>query len=340
MNSETIVLCYPAKDEDLERIQAASPGSELVCSDQDRIRNDIMKATIFCGHAKKHPIEWQDVVEAGNLGWIQSSAAGLDHCLDSAIVDSRVVVSGCSGLFANQVAEQTMALLLAMIRNMPEFFAAQASRVFERKPTDTLHGKTIGIVGFGGNGRRIAEVLASIAGQILATDLFPEFKVPSFVRLMPSENQDELFRKCDVVIVTLPLNSMTRKSIGERQFSLMKEGSYFVNVARGAVVDQKALLNAIEQGRIGFAGLDVVDPEPPLPSDRIWSYDRVLITPHVGAQSHDRISLTTELFCENLRRFREGRTLVNQVDKELQIPRPENRVQINPQGEMVWPEMA
>ena len=92
----------------------------------------------------------------GRLQWIHSSAAGLDHCLVPAVIDSPIVVSSSSGLFADQVAEQTLCLLLAQLRNLPTFLRAQQLKQFERRPTDDLHGKTVGIVGFGGNGRRIA----------------------------------------------------------------------------------------------------------------------------------------------------------------------------------------
>ena len=335
MNLETVVLCYPVSDADLRKIELAFPNAKIVCSNQDRIGTDISEATVFCGHAKHRQIDWDSVVGNGKLRWIQSSAAGLDHCLAPAVIQSDIVVSGCSGLFANQVAEQAMALLLAMIRRMPEFSKAQSNRVFERRPTDTLHGKTIGIVGFGGNGRRIAALLKDIASSIMATDLFPDFECPDYVRLLPSKRQEELFHCSDVVIVTLPLTGQTARCIGSAEFSLMQSGSYFVNVARGAVVDQVALLEAIQSEKIAFAGLDVVDPEPPEPNDPIWEEKRILITPHVGAQSETRIPMTTELFCENIRRLRQGQILLNQVDKVLQFPRPEHRVRFDQNGKLL-----
>ncbi|MEM7455837.1 MAG: D-2-hydroxyacid dehydrogenase, partial [Planctomycetota bacterium] len=116
MTDRRIVTCFPLTGEQAELIQASADGFDVVVSSQESIAEDIMEADIFCGHAKV-PVDWKAVVEKGRLKWIQSSAAGLDHCLTPPIIDSDIVVSGCSGLFAPQVAEQTMALLFGLIRD-------------------------------------------------------------------------------------------------------------------------------------------------------------------------------------------------------------------------------
>ena len=332
MDSETVVLCYPASTEDISEIQQSFPGSQIVVADQNDIGQKIHSATIFCGHAKKNQIDWQEVVANGKLRWIQSSAAGLDHCLADSVVRSGILVSGCSGLFANQVAEQTLALLYGLVRRMPQFYRQAEKKIYERSPTDTLHGKSVGIVGFGGNGRRIAELLKDVAGKILATDSFPEFEKPGFVEVYAADQLDLLLQMSDVVVVTLPLTSCTRNLLGAEQFATMRDGSYFINVARGAIVDHAALREAIKNQKIAFAGLDVIDPEP-LPADSpFWEEERVVITPHVGAQSADRVSLTTRLFCENARRLFNGKRLFNLVDKELGFPRPEHRIRFDCNG--------
>ena len=129
---------------------------------------------LFCGHGRHGQIDWDQVVANGRLRWIQSSAAGLDHCLVPAVVNSDILVSGCYGLFCDSVAEQTMALLYGLMRGLPRFFRAGLKKEFVRQPTDDLHGKTIGIVGFGGNGQRIARLLQPLGNRILATDLYAD----------------------------------------------------------------------------------------------------------------------------------------------------------------------
>ena len=337
MIETNIVLCYPAQQADIDKIQAAFPGGNVIASEQTEIATNLMKADIFCGHAKV-PVDWEAVVQQGRLKWIQSSAAGLDHCLVEPVIKSDIPVSGCSALFANQVAEQTLALLMGAVRKMPTFYRAQAAKQFDRLPTDDLHGKSVGIIGFGGNGRRIAETLNGIVSTISVTDTFPNHEIPNFVSSHPSDAMDDLFSSCDIIIVTLPLTEQTNKCIGKKQFSKLKPGSYFINVARGSVVDQLAMIEALKNGQIGFAGLDVLDPEPPAKDDQLWELENTIITPHVGAQSARRIPVTTELFCQNADRFRNGQVLINQVDKRLQYPRPEHRPSVDSNGRIILPK--
>lgn len=332
MTTKTIVTCFPLDDSHVEKIRlTAKADFEVIVSGQDRIAEDLFKADIFCGHAKV-PVDWKSVVEQGRLVWIQSSAAGLDHCLTPPVIDSPIIVSGCSALFAPQVAEQMMSLLMGLVRRSPVFFKAQQIKEYVRRPTDNIFGKTVGIVGMGGNGHRIARVLKPMVGRIIGTDLFPDAceKIVSeqtVEKVYAADELDKVLPLCDVVIVTLPLSDANEKLLSDVQFSLIKAGTYLINVGRGSVVDTDSLVRALSSGHLGGAGIDVVDPEP-LPVDSpLWDLDNVIISPHVGAQSPLRVPSTIELFCDNLDRYRNGETLFNLVDKELGFPRPENRVE-------------
>jgi D-3-phosphoglycerate dehydrogenase len=217
---------------------------------------------------------------------------------------------------------------MGLIRRIPVFFRAQLQREFERRPTDDLHHRTIGIVGLGGNGRRIAQVLAPFRGQLLATDVFPAWKPPYVEKVWPADQLDQLLRVSDVVILCVPLNEQTRGMIDRHALSRMRRGSYLINVARGPVVREEDLVEALQSGRLAGAGLDVTEVEP-LPKDSpLWDLPQVLITPHVGAQSADRLDVTTQLFCDNFRRYIKGERLCNLVDKQLGFPRPENRLNV------------
>ena len=136
-----IVLCYPVGEKHIAQIQAAAPDWEVVNAGQERIDELLPTAEIFIGHAKV-PVNWDRVLDAGKLRWIQSSAAGLDHCLVPGVIESdEIVVSSAAGLFAPQVAEQTFSLLFGVIRRAPLFFRAEAKRQFVRLPTDDLRGQ-------------------------------------------------------------------------------------------------------------------------------------------------------------------------------------------------------
>ncbi|MCH2182197.1 MAG: D-2-hydroxyacid dehydrogenase [Mariniblastus sp.] len=326
MKSETIVLCFPVSEQEVRRIESSvGTGTKVLVSSQERIHEDIMEADLFCGHAKM-PVDWGAVVRQGRLRWIQSSAAGLDHCLTPSVAESSILVSGCSGLFADQVAEQALALTLGLLRGLPMFFRAQDRREYTRRPTDDLSGSTVGIVGFGGNGQRIAECLRPMAGRIVATDHFPGDAQVSGVEVLGAEQLVPLFSMSRIVLCTLPLTGGNQRVIGQDCFAAMAPGSYFINVGRGGVVDHSALQQALAEGPLAGAGLDVVDPEPLPPDHPLWAMENVLITPHVGAQSRWRVGSTVNLFIENIRRFRNRTPLINQVDKELGFPRPENRL--------------
>ena len=242
------------------------------------------------------------------------------------------MVTSASGLFADQVAEQTLALLLGLLRGLPTFFRAQQKREFIRRPTRDLHRTTVGIVGLGGNGTRIAEVLRPFKTRLIATDMFADEK-PTFVdELWPADKLDRLLAESDVVILCAPLNEQTQGMIAARELAQMKRGAILINVARGPIVVEADLVAALESGHLGGAGLDVTEIEP-LPADsKLWELPRVIITPHVGAQAARRADDTTDLVCENLRRYFAGRPLVNLVDKRLGYPTPAARRGETPHG--------
>lgn len=316
-----IVLCYPVESQHVAQIEAAAPDWEVVDAGQEGIAELLCTADIYCGHAKV-PVPWDEVVAQGKLQWIQSSAAGMDHCLVPPVIASDILVTSASGVLANQVADHTMALLAGSLRRLPVFFEAMEKREFIRRPTRDLHGATIGIVGLGGNGRRLAEVLSVFNTTILATDWFPVNKPPYVAELMPADALDDMLPRCDAVILAVPLNEVTRGMFDAGRIARMKEGSVLVNMARGPIVVEDALVDALESGHLWGAGLDVTETEP-LPEDsRLWTAPNLILTPHVGGQCKTRIEDMTNFFCENLRRYREGEPLKNVTDKELGFPFP------------------
>lgn len=315
-----VVLCYPVDASDCAQIARVSSRVEVCNAGQERIPSELLDADIFCGHAKV-PVPWDEVVAQGRLRWIQSSAAGLDHCLTPSVIASDIMVTSASGLFADQVAEQTLALMLGLFRGLPRFFRQQQQHEFVRRPTRDLHGSTIGIIGFGGNGRRLAEVLVPYRVRILATDLFPEDKPEHVEALWSADCLEDVLRQADVLVLCVPLNEQTQGMIDAKALSCMKPDAVLINVARGPVVVEADLITALEDGRLSAAGLDVTETEPLPPDSPLWDLPQVLITPHVGAQSARRVSDTTSFFCENLERYLEGQPLLNLVDKRLGFPR-------------------
>ncbi len=316
-----IVLCYPVESSHLAQIQAAWPEAEIVDAGQEHIANEISRADIYCGHAKV-PVPWKKVVDAGRLRWIQSSAAGLDHCLVPSVIASDILVSSASGVLAKQVADHTMALLAGMLRNLPTFFRAQQKREFIRQPTRDLHGITIGIVGLGGNGRRIAKVLKPFETTIIATDWYSENKPDYVDELLPPDALDELLPRVEVLILTAPLNKQTRGMIDARRLRMLPKDAVLINVARGPLVVEDDLIEVLESGHLWGAALDVTESEPLAQDSRLWEIPNLIITPHVGGQRASRIDDMTNLFCKNLQLYQAGKPLINRVNKQLGFPEP------------------
>ncbi len=316
-----IVLCYPVEKRHVEQIRKAAPDAEVIDAGQEQIAEMLPTADIFCGHAKV-PVPWEEVVRGGRLRWIQSSAAGMDHCLVPSVIDSEILVTSASGVLANQVADHTMALLMGLLRDLPTFFRAQQAREFIRRPTRDLHGASIGIVGLGGNGRRLAEVLSPFRTTILATDWFPVNKPEQVSELLPADALDAMLPRVEVLILCAPLNGLTHGMIDAHRLALLPPGALLINMARGQLVVEQNLVSALESGHLGGAALDVTEVEPLSPESRLWDMPNVIITPHVGGQSATRIDDMTAFFCENLSRFLAGEPLRNFVDKRLGFPVP------------------
>ena len=199
-----IVLCYPVEDKHIEQIAAVAPEAEIVDAGQSRIAKELFEADVFCGHAKV-PVDWDCVVRRGRLRWLQSSAAGMDHCLVPSVIESDITVTSASGVLAEQVAEHTIALLTGWCRSLPAFFRAQQRKDFTRLPTRDLHGSTVGIVGFGGVGRRLAKLLSVFKTRILATDMFPLDKPEYVEALWPADRLSDLLVASDFVVLCPPL---------------------------------------------------------------------------------------------------------------------------------------
>jgi D-3-phosphoglycerate dehydrogenase len=320
-----LVVCFretPVDARHIDRIAATWPGVNIINTDQKGIVKALFEADYFCGHAKV-PVPWDDIVAAGRLRWVQSSAAGMDWLLVPSVIASEITITTASGVLADQVSEHGLALTLAWHRNLGAFILDQFTasgnpdyRRFKRKPTRDLTEKTVGIVGFGGVGRRFSEVVRPFARRILATDLYPENRPAHVDELWPADRLDDLLRQADVVFLSLPLCTETRGIIDRTRLAAMKEGALLVNMARGPLVDSDALAEAIASGHLAGAVMDVTSPEP-LPADHpLWNFPQVLITPHVGGQIRWRFDDVCDIFCENVRRYSAGEPLINRLSPE------------------------
>ncbi len=258
---------------------------------------------------------------APRLRWVHANASGVNRYLYPAFRDGDVILTSAKGLVGNPLADHAFALLLALTRQLAASVrlgaGAWGERLALRRREIELEGLAMGIVGFGGTGRAIARRAAAFGMECRAVDREPVPGSPEVARVQTMQGFPELLEHSDVVSICCPLTEETGHLFDAAAFERMKPTALLVNVTRGEIVDGDALVEALRQGQIAGAGLDVA-PEEPLPADHaLWTLDNVVMTPHTAGASQLRAARNVDRFCENLVRLRRGEPLAGRVDKAL-----------------------
>ena len=258
--------------------------------------------------------------EAKELKWVHATASGVDGYLFDEFKNADIPLTGEKGLVGPHLADHAFALLLALARSLKPAMQlkgeAWGGRVPMRRAAFELSGLTMGIVGFGGTGRAIAERANGFGMNLRAVDALAVRGTPIAPVIGSMKQLDTLLTKSDVVAVCTPLTAETHHMFNRETIAKMKPGSVLVNVTRGEIIELEALIEAVESGHLRGAALDVVEGEP-LPADhRVFEIDNIVMTPHTAGASQLRAGRNIERFCENLRRYRGNRELVGQVDKQ------------------------
>jgi phosphoglycerate dehydrogenase-like enzyme len=256
------------------------------------------------------------------LRWIHSPAAGVGAMLFPEMVSSSVVMTNSRGNSSVTIAEHVIAVTLSLFRDLPLAQRRQAERVWAQNEFDTgaairtLRGARVLVVGLGSIGSETARLAIAFGAEVVGLRRRPELDGPDGIVsvLSPDALHDELPR-ADLVVLAAPQTSGTWHLIGDRELSLMKRDAILVNVSRGKLVDEAALVRALDVRRLRGAALDVFEHEPLDPASPLWGRPDVLITPHVSGFHAGYWPDATRLFAENLRRFEAGQPLENLVDK-------------------------
>lgn len=270
------------------------------------------------------------------LRWIQFHFAGVDHVVDRALLHAdEVMVTTLSGAAASQMAEYAMMAILALGRKALDMVEdRQAKRWaedrYERFSPKDLRDSTVGVLGYGSVGREVARLAKAFGAKVLATkrDLMapaesdyrleglgdPEGDLAD--RLYPPEATGSMLSECDFAVVTVPLTAQTRGMVNDKILKRMPKGAYLVDVSRGGVVDHGALVEALNEGRLGGAALDVFPVEPLPETSPLWEMPNVLISPHVAGASPRYAEQAVDLFAANLRRYLADQPLLNLYQSE------------------------
>jgi len=315
MKSNYKVLIYYHIPEYVDRFQRLlREGREdiqlLVCKNKEQINQVIDKGDIiFSGYT--FPVDL--ISKAGNLKWIQSMSAGVENYARSKLIPPNVIITKIKGIFGPIMSEYVVGYILAITQNMKKVFHNQKKRHWQPFVVDSVRHKTVGVMGLGSVGAYIAYQVYLMGAVVIALEE-QEKRLPYVSQEYPVTEIEEFLGRSDFVVVTVPLTDATEGTIGEKEFKMMKKSAYLINVSRGPLVQERALLKALKQGSIAGAVLDVFNEEP-LPKDHeLWNLDNVVITPHIsGPDIPEEIA---KLFLENLKRFEEGKKLVGAVDRE------------------------
>ncbi len=334
MDEILVLITVSFPEEMLERIRALSPRLNIVIHPAETLEEfpqDILPEVEILYTSIVLP----DPEDVPKLKWVQSDYAGIDHIAGHAIVNSDVKVSTLSGVTASVVAEYVVMSMLSLGHKLPLMMADKSAKIWEedkwKKFTPfELRGSTVGVVGYGSVGRQVARVCKAMGASILVVkkDLKnlkdegfriegtgdPDAELAD--RIYPPQAVGSMSELCDFLVITLPLTRETRGLIDTKVFGKMPGGSYLIDVSRGGVVDHGALVEALNDGNLAGAALDVYPVEPLPSSSPLWEMENVILSPHISGSTVRYRELALDLFVENMQRYLSEQPLLNEFNVE------------------------
>ena len=250
--------------------------------------------------------------------WVHSRAAGLDNSLFPELVQSSVPLTNGTGVFSQALGEFALAAILYFAKDFPRMLRNQKAGRWEQFLVDEIAGQTVGIVGYGDIGRAVASRAHAMGMRVLALKRHAPASADPFIAqfFMPGDLA-AMLAQCDYVVVSAPLTPETHHMIDEAAFAAMKSSAVIINIGRGPVIDQAAMVRALTDGRIRGAGLDVFEQEPIPDGDPIYKFENVLVSPHCADQTKTWLKHAMDFFLQQYTRFTAGQPLENVVDKHL-----------------------
>lgn len=333
------ILSARIRAQDLERIRAAAPGSRIVNLSVEGLADGPVDdvEVLLRGWLVAEAFD-RLLVRAPHLTWVHSATSGVERALTPAALARDVLVTNARGVFSRPIAEHVLLMILAVSRHLPQLLELQRERTWQPLEGRELRELTVGIVGYGSLGRSVASLASAFGARVIAMrrrpdaaearpardsaaagavgpddgDVFP-FE-PRLDRLVGPDRLRELLAESDVVVLAAPLTTETDGMIDEAAVAAMKRDAWLINVARGRLIDDTALIRALRENRIGGAALDTFRDEPLPQGSPYWELPNVILTPHTAWSSARVLDRSVDLFCDNLVRFSRGEPLRNVVD--------------------------
>ncbi|OFW03734.1 MAG: hypothetical protein A3H96_04375 [Acidobacteria bacterium RIFCSPLOWO2_02_FULL_67_36] len=305
---------------EVERLRREFPAHTWLHALSDEQALDLIPAADVAFTSELRPAQFE---RAARLKWVHSAAAGVGSMLFPAMVDSPAVMTNSRGISADTIAEHVLAVTLAMFRKLPLAMRSQMSRYWAQDDAlkapaiRRIAGARVLVIGLGAIGGATAWRMAALGAEVTGIRRDVSRPLPEGVtRTEPPDRLCAALPDAEVVVVAAPLTPRTRHMIGARELAAMRPGALLVNVSRGKLVDEGALVAALVAGKIGGAALDVFEHEPLSTDSPLWTLPDVLITPHMSGFRPDHWRAVTDLFMDNLRRYERKEALRNVVDKQ------------------------
>jgi phosphoglycerate dehydrogenase-like enzyme len=301
-----------------ERIRVRWPEMRVVHLPRyDHIAEELPDSDIFVGFSLRP----EQFAVARKLKWLHSTAAGVGQLMYPELRESGIELTNASGVHRIPMAEHILGVLIALARRFPDCMRYQEQSHWAQqelwnaavRPRE-LRGQILLFIGFGAIGREVAKIIRPLGVRVWAVTRSGRDEEGLGEQVFPATKLDEALPQADFVVLAAPETPETRGMMGAREFALMKPSAYFMNVSRGALVDEPALISALERKAIAGAALDVTSREPLPPESPLWKLENAFITPHMSAVSEHLWERQTDLLMENLERWFAGRELLNRVD--------------------------
>ncbi len=274
-------------------------------------------ADIILSWGAKRDVMEQLLAKGHKLRWIHSRSAGLDSLMFPALVESHVPLTNGRGVFSQSLGEFAIGAALFFAKDVRRMLRSQSERKWDQFNVVELRGQTLGIIGYGDIGKAVAKRAKAMDMNVLAMRRRPELSYgDEYVNeVFGFDKKREMIAKCDYVVAAMPLTPETKASIGAEDFAAMKKTTVFINIGRGPVVDEPALIRALESKQIKGAGLDVFETEPLPATSPLYGLDNVLMSAHCADNTDEWLNDAMRFFYQNLDRFSKGEQLLNVVDK-------------------------
>jgi phosphoglycerate dehydrogenase-like enzyme len=319
MASPTVLVLSDPRAPFLQALDSLSGEPRLVVTaDREHALRVAPEAEILLTATFKPDLAQAAIPAARRLKWVHSLAAGVEPLLLPEILESAIVLTNGRGAYARPLGEWALLAALYFFKFVPQRLAEQRARRWNPADVDELHGKTLGIVGYGQIGRACAERARPFGMRVLGLRRRPELSPndPLLDAVYGPPQLHELIARSDVLVLAAPNTPQTAGMIGAREIGLMRPNAVLINVGRGSLVDEPALVEALRARRILGAGLDVFATEPLPPASPLWDLDNVLLSPHTADRTPGWLDRAIEVFVRNYEKYRRGEELENIVDKQ------------------------